>query len=371
MHCLALSTFVGLLAWTPALSAHILRADMPTSKSLESHPLPSRLLHSMPPYTWAENLAVRPNGNILVSTSTMNGTVWQVSRPWEDDPKTELVYNFDEWVDRLIGIGESTPDKYIVVGSRFYAHTELSSHVGRTFCAMELDFTCNRTVPKARVVAWMPDSNLLQGVAALPWDRSVVLISDQYVLRPREKQVDWTPSPGQIWRLDTITGKYELILTGYEEMNTVYYHGNKPAHDVGINGIRILDDTLFWVNSDNGGIYSMKLDRSGRAVLPAVPKTVTKTDWLWDDFAFGPGEKDLIWATGNNSIVAVSRSNGTDVIVSGFGTSDNETFWSPTSAQFGRTKKDSHVLYVTGNYPNASSPLRGWVKALDTTGFHM
>ncbi|KAF5963509.1 six-bladed beta-propeller, TolB-like protein [Fusarium bulbicola] len=361
------TSLLGVLALAaPVFSA----AVKPVGHHQGSIPLPSRNLHFLPIGTWAENLAVRPNGNLLISTSTLNATVWQVSKPWEENPETKLVYNFDKWADRLIGIGESTPDKYIAVGSRFYARTEISSHVGRTFCAMELDFTKTPEAPKARLVAWMPESNLLQGVAALPWDRSIVLISDQYVLRPREVQLDWTPSPGQIWRLDTKTGKYDLIMTGYPEMNTVYWHGNKPTHDVGINGIRIQGNTLYWVNADNGGVYSMMLNKDGTPETPHHPKTVAKSDWLWDDFDFGPGNSDLLWATGNNSIVAVSRSKGTNKIVAGYGTSDNESFWSPTSAQFGRTKKDSNVLYVTGNYPNASSPIiSGWIKALDTTGF--
>nr|7X36_A Chain A, EupfF [Penicillium janthinellum]7X36_B Chain B, EupfF [Penicillium janthinellum]7X36_C Chain C, EupfF [Penicillium janthinellum]7X36_D Chain D, EupfF [Penicillium janthinellum] len=357
----------GLLAVSPSLSAVLPRASSATG----SVPLPERLLHHWPNGTWVENIAVRPNGNLLLTTSTPNGTVWHVKKPWTDTPEVELAYNFDEWVDRLIGIGETTPDKYIVVGSRFYSPDAYSSHVDRTFAAMELDFT--KEPPSTRMVAWMPEAELLQGVAALPWDRSIVLISDQYVLRPRYKQVDWTPSPGQIWRLDTKTGDYELVMTDYAEMNTTYAHGP----DVGINGIRILGNELYWVNQDNGGVYRVEIQKNGHPVPPAVPEVVSVVEsQLWDDFAFGPGDEDLLWVTGLNAVYAVSKKNGTAVVVDGVGTSNNMSFPGPTSCQFGRTKHDSNVLYVTGNLYSVPDSLLdvkigGWVRAIDTTGFHL
>lgn len=81
--------------------------------------LPQRLLHQFPDGTWVENIHIRPNGNLLVSTSTPNASVYQVHQPWTANPKVTLEHTFNEYVDRLIGIGQSTDDKYVVVGSRF------------------------------------------------------------------------------------------------------------------------------------------------------------------------------------------------------------------------------------------------------------
>jgi hypothetical protein len=97
---------------------------------------------------------------------------------------------------------------------------------------------------------------------------------------------------------------------------------------------------------------------------------------LWDDFAFGPGDEDLLWVTGLNAVYAVSKKDGTAVVVDGVGTSNNMSFPGPTSCQFGRTKHDSNVLYVTGNLYSVPDSLLdvkigGWVRAIDTTGFHL
>jgi hypothetical protein len=332
-------------------------------------PLPNRLLHHWPNGTWVENISVRPNGNLLVTTSTPDGSVWEVKEPWNDNPEVEQVYNFDEWVDRLIGIGETTPDKYVVVGSRFYSPDAQSSHVARTFCAMELDYSGNVTKPTARLIAWMPESYLLQGVAALPWDPETVLISDQYVLKPRQVQIDWTPSPGQIWTLDTRTGEYNLVLTDHAELNTTYAKGP----DVGIDGIKIRDHDLFWVNQDDSGIYRTKIDDDGVPVEPVKIDKIAEYNTMWDDMAFDPFNENVFWATGLNAVFAATL-DGKVVPVDGVGTSDNLTLPGPTACAFGKTEKDKNILYVTGNLATVPESLLdvklgGWVRGLDTTGF--
>lgn len=336
-------------------------------------PLPQRLLHDWANGSWVENISVRPNGNLLVSTSTPDGSVWQIKEPWKDKPEVELVYNFDQWVDRLIGIGETTPDKYVVVGSRFYSTDPMSSHVDRTFAAMELDFSgsANKDKPAVRLIAWFPDAHLLQGVAALPWDRTKVLISDQYLLRPRAApQKDWTPARGQVWKLDTVTGAHEVVFANDTALDTTYRHG----YDVGINGIKIRRDWLYWVNSDDGNIYRLKIDKTGRPVPPAKPEVVAFQDTIWDDFNFGPEHEDTIWATGFNAIFAASPQ-GKVVTVNGVGTSDNGIMPGPTACAFGRSPHDRNILYVTGNMGEIPVDiehvhLKGWVRAIDTTGFH-
>ncbi|KAH6984473.1 hypothetical protein BKA56DRAFT_670983 [Ilyonectria sp. MPI-CAGE-AT-0026] len=392
---------LGLLACTPALSEQIAFNGQPeaddrvwqanigavfnsdilanygaaSEKPNEStpKPLPSRLLHQWHNGWWTENIAVRPNGNLLISTSTLSATVWQVKEPWKENPETVLVYNFDEWADRLIGIGQTTPDTFVVVGSRFYNPGPFSSHVDRTFCAMELDFSKNKDKPEARLIAWFPDAILLQGVAALPWKPTTVLISDQYVLRGRYEQVDWKPSRGQIWRLDMLTGEKEVVMGNYTAMDTTYLRG--PG--VGINGINIRGNTLFWVNQDTGGVYSFEIDEAGHPVpRDAEPKVLADVDTSWNDFDIGPGDVDTIWATSFfHTVMAISPNNGTAVPIGGRGTTDPEAYAGPTSAAFGKTKHDSHILYVVGNmektYDHFSGiSLKGWVRAVDTTGFH-
>ncbi|KAI1074643.1 hypothetical protein F5B20DRAFT_431995 [Whalleya microplaca] len=362
MRSSASSVLLGYLAFTPTLA-------LPPHKGAGSIPLPNRLLHQWPNGSWVENIAVRPNGNLLVTTSTPNGSVYQVKEPWNNAPEVELVYNFDEWVDRLLGICETTPDTYVVVGSRFYNEELTGSPVERTFCAMELDFSRNSNKPTARLIAWMPEAYLLQSVAALPWDLTTVLISDQYLLRPRQIQSDLTPSPGQVWRLNTRTGEYSIAISNRAEFDTAESKGP----DVGINGIKIRGNFLYWANEETGYFYRIKIGNTGAPLIPGKPEVVAHYDTLWDDFSFGPGDKDTIWAAGSNTVYAISPE-GKVVAVDGVGTSDNLTFPGPTASGFGRHNNDKNVVYVTGslsNFPEnpVFGQLAGYVRAIDTTGF--
>ncbi|KAJ6442761.1 hypothetical protein O9K51_03936 [Purpureocillium lavendulum] len=322
-----------------------------------SVPLPQRLLHQFPLGTWVENISVRPNGNLLVSTSTPNASVYQVSKPWTKDPEVTLVHTFSEYVDRLIGIGESSPDKYVVVGSRFTSAELTGVPINGTWATMELDFTRNTNRPVFRLIAAMPEANLLQSVAALPHDPATVLISDQFLR-----------SPGQVWRLDTRTGKYGLAIKDLPELNTT----NKVA-DVGINGIKIRGNKFYWANSDSNIIYRLKIDRTGAPAHGAKPEVVSHFPGaVYDDFVFGPGNEDEIWATGNadNRLLAI-RSDGKTVIVLGNGT--DSVFASPTAAGFGKHHFDKNILYVSGRDKelpsNGTFHIGGWVRAVDTTGF--
>lgn len=81
-----------------------------------------------------------------------------------------------------------------------------------------------------------------------------------------------------------------MVITNCAEMNTTYAHGE----DVGIDGIKIRDNYLYWVKQDNGGVYKMKIDNKGYAVSPGIPETVTVENTYWDDFAFGPKSADSI-----------------------------------------------------------------------------
>ncbi|KAL7626433.1 hypothetical protein AAE478_003205 [Parahypoxylon ruwenzoriense] len=321
-------------------------------------PLPQRLLHQFPNGTWVENIHVRPNGNLLITTSTPNASVYQVHEPWTTTPSVTLVHTFNEYVDRLIGIGESTTEKYVVVGSRFDSTALSGLPINGTWAAMELDFTKNHNTPIPRLIARMPEAYLLQSVDSLSNDKAVVLISDQFLR-----------SQGKVWRLDTRTGKYRIVIDGLEEMNTSLKVG-----DVGINGLKVRGNQLYWVNSDQGNIYRLQIDATGAAAPGAKPVLVAHYPGsTFDDFTFGPYDRDEIWTTGNsdNRLLAVGL-NGETVVVLGNGT--NTILPLPTACQFG-TQHDKTILYVTGRdweLPvNGTYMIGGWVRAVDTTGFRL
>ena len=85
-----------------------------------------------------------------------------------------------------------------------------------------------------------------------------------------------------------------------------------------------------------------------------------------DDIVFGSGQSDLLWAfTNDDDRVLAVFPNSTSIAVAGAKGSD--TVFADTAGGFGRTAKDSQVLYVVtaGN----GTVEGGKVVAVDTTGF--
>lgn len=322
-----------------------------------SLPLPERLLHQFEAGTWVENIAVRPNGNLIVSTSTPNASVYEVDQPWLESPTVSLVHTFDDHVDRLIGIGASSPDKFVVVGSRFDSTAESGMPINGTWAVLEIDFTGDDCPPSARLIAAMPDAFLLQGVAALPWDPEGVLISSSFL-----------KSPGVVWRVDTRTGEYSLAVSDLPEMQT-----SLIGAPVGINGIKIRGNNLWWVNSDQFTLYRLEIDQTGAAALGAKPEAVAYyQDAVLDDFCFGSHNEPIIWATGNadNRLLAFDF-DGRGAVVLGNGT--DHVFPSPTACAFS-SGGPGNLMYVTGRdktlpLANGSFVIGGWVRAVDVGSF--
>ena len=321
-----------------------------------SLPLPGHILNQFGEGTWVENIAVRPNGDLIVSTSTPNASVYEVDQPWLESPTVSLVHTFDDHVDRLIGIGASSPDKFVVVGSRFDSTTESGMPINGTWAVLEIDFTGDDCPPSARLIAAMPDAFLLQRVAALPWNPTL-LISSSFL-----------KSPGVVWRVGTRTEEYSLAVKDLPEMQT-----SLIGAPVGINGIKICGNNPWWVNSDRFTLYRLEIDQTGAAALGAKPEAIAYyQDAVLDDFCFGSHNEPIVWATRNadNGLLAFDF-DGRGAVVLGNGT--DHVFPTPTACALS-SGGPGNLMYVTGRdktlpLANGSFVIGGGVRAFDVGGF--
>jgi len=144
---------------------------------------------------------------------------------------------------------------------------------------------------------------------------------------------------------------------------------------VGINGIKIFKDYLYWTHSALAIIYRVRLDADGRRVQDAKVETVAKLNATFlDDFAIrGDG---IIWATTNSdsTLVAVQHETGQSVVVDG--AAGELTVLGDTAAAFGRGSDDGCVLYVVtcgGLRSKDVAAIKEGAKvvAVDTRGFEM
>jgi hypothetical protein len=333
-----------------------LTSPVPEASHKASLPLPDRLVHQFPNHTWLENVAVRSNGDLLVTVLIPNAALYQISDPSSAKPTVSLIHNFTS-VDGLLGISETKPDVFAVIGGNF---TAPGVQVNGTFSAWEVDLSQgahnhdNKTPARVKLITAIKPAAFLNGLETLPRNPTTVLISDSTL--------------GVVWRLDTLAGRFNKALD-FPEMKVA----PNSALAIGINGIRIAKDTLYWTNSFEQTIYRVKIDKNG-SVAPgaAIEKVVhIKEAVFLDDFTIGAD--GTIWAVENvgNRLFAVRPDGSYETVAGGV---NQTTIAGDTSATFGRGKTDQKTLYVVTSGAQAG-PVNGTyteggkVVAIDTGGY--
>ncbi|KAK5991604.1 Putative hetero-Diels-Alderase [Cladobotryum mycophilum] len=317
-------------------------------------PLPHRVITQFEAADiWIENLAVRPNGNLLLTSFLPNASLYEVLRPDSSSP-TRLRHFTIKSITSLLGIAEVSPDNYVFVGGNVSLAT---GGVEGTWGLWSVDF--NAQSPSPKLVTQLPHAFLLNGVIIAPQKNNLVLISDS--------------SLNLVWRVDLATRKVDIAAQFQD--NTIPPVGLV----VGINGIKIRDGFLWWTNrteitnpstgKPETDMYRIQVDQNGSPVHNAkAEKVVEFASPALDDFVYGPGNRDLKWVTTNvGNVVYAVGATGQKVIVGG--SANSTDFATATACQFGRTRRDSNILYVTTG--GVSGVEGGKVQAIDTTGFSL
>lgn len=316
----------------------LLYTVIPTSLALD----PTRLVYQFPNDTWVENLAVRPNGSLLLTISTSPDLY--LIHPLDSDPKPRLIHHFSSssW---LAGITETDPNTYYVVGAnatyQTLSPTPGSNHVYR------VHFSPSSSPPEISVAATVKKAIWLNGLITL--NPTTLLASDSTL--------------GVVWAIDITTGVSRIVIQDPLMAPT-------PAFpQLGINGIRLFSNhTLYFTNSAQTLLATIPINLDGTAAGPAKKIASAPKGTFFDDFALN-GHGDAFLSTQAGDSVAEVRRDGTTEIIAGV--VNTTEIAEPTSAQFGRTKDDRDVLYVTTAgglaFPiNGDVIVGGQVVAVDT-----
>ncbi|KAJ5761966.1 uncharacterized protein N7511_005348 [Penicillium nucicola] len=264
-----------------------------------------REIYRFPNGTWVENIAARPNGNLLV-TLINKPELWQINPSIRSGPgSAQLIHHFEE-ATQMNGIAELAPDTYAVIASDSVWTIRLGEHG-------------NASNPEH--IATFPPG-LLNGMAALDGGKAVV-ISDS--------------DRGLIYRLDVRTGEYSVIHQD-ETMAPADYLGLQ----LGINGVRVVRDYLYYSNTPKRYFCRVRIDlHTGQA---KGPYEIISDGVLSDDFAVGPGDIGYLAGAMDNVVTRVLPDGTYEVIA---GSKDSTALMTATSAAFGRARHDRGILYVT------------------------
>lgn len=181
----------------------LLAAATVTSSTSPLKAVSPRLIHLYKPITWVENIAVRPNGQLLPITTT-SSILNQL------DPKTgklTFVHDFATAGNAIQGIAEVLPDFFVANVLTCNITGDLTCTSG-SLTTWTIDFTSPhlKSLPRIRKVAAFPDAGFLNGVATLSGPRGIVLMADSF--------------KGGIWNLNVWTGEKKLLFTDPSMLGT-------------------------------------------------------------------------------------------------------------------------------------------------------
>lgn len=276
---------------------------------------------------WIENIAVRSNGQLLV-------TRIDVPEVWAIDPLggyKNRVAHFPGYASAL-GISELTHDVFAVIAGNFSYATGTTPG---SYAIWTLDF---RRTPRvaARKAADVPAAEMLNGLTTL--DVRTVLAAD--------------PPAGAVRRVDLVSGTSTVALSGVE-FSSPPDSPSPPAFRFGVNGVLVHGRALYFTNTGTSQLARVPIDASGAATgsVEALAGVVAP-----DDLTITHNGTVLVISSLGSTLDAVARDGTITHVV---GTANSTLFILPTAVKLGRGLRDRQTAYVTnvGERDAAFNPL--------------
>ncbi|KAE9380752.1 hypothetical protein N431DRAFT_433016 [Stipitochalara longipes BDJ] len=325
----SVSLLASFLSLTSALTIN------PRSPSQAQVPTQGHTVHQFPNGTWAENIAVRTNGDLLVTIVTspllyLISPLTSSQNPASPQTAT-LIHNFSPFA-AVLGITSTHPDQfYAIVGNLSLSplNAALGSYTVWSISLTSYNLLTN-TGASIHQLAALPSAGLLNGLSTLSTAQNLLVLADSIY--------------GAIWLLNTQTGASSILLQEPEMLPP-------PGATLGINGVRVLpgkkgDDTVYIYFSNTGSETLYRVPVSVSRLEKVGPVETLVTGFAVDDFALDEETGKAYLAGGSvNELLKVGLEGGEVEVVYG---GVNETgLVAPTSVAVGRGPGEEGVLFVT------------------------
>ncbi|KAJ6783607.1 hypothetical protein PWT90_05283 [Aphanocladium album] len=279
----------------------------------------AQLLYQFPNYLqWIENLAVRQNGNVLITT-------FDHAHIYELDPNSgnapRLVAALPD-ADAAAGITEISPDVFAVEAGYLNRTTY---HLDGTGRIDTLDFTClDQGLPRVKTIAYLPEAQLPNGMSALPLNSHIVLSADSIT--------------GLIYRTNTRTGKVDVAIN---DTRLAPHPNPDPFLSLlGVNGLKTYNDYLYVTSSSSQFLGRYRIDAFGNPLSALEIMVQYETPRSPDDFGVARNGS-VFGAIPLDSVSKVAPGNGAYEVT--YLVDENEKFQRPTAAILSRDEKTVYV----------------------------
>jgi hypothetical protein len=279
-----------------------------------------------------ENLAIRSNGQILVTTTTPNASIYSVD-PLGILPFTLInnIYN----ISSATAIVEGAPDIFYVLSGDISLKDPLAT-TPSSYTVLELDMQNVKVLPngqlnmnpRLRRAAHLPEAALPNGAAFSRPGSQQLLVADSF--------------RGLIWNVNVVTGQVGVALN---DTTTKGPTATGPGL-TGINGVKVFNETLYWTNTGRSSLFKIPINADGSVLSGAAPTLVT-ANLTCDDFAFDC--KGNAYVAGPLDILTKVTPEGQKEIIAGTFNSTSSALMGPSAVRFGRLASDEWSIYVTTN----------------------
>ena len=294
--------------------------------TVPSHRPKTSLVHTFPPNTWLENLAVRSNNQVLL-TLLSEPSLYLVD-PLSPSYPT-LIRSFAPST-ALLGITEGAPDVFYLIAGIYDPATRTPTN--GSFGIWEIDFntrtygygsSASSSGPRFRKVADLREGRLPNGLPFLP--PTHLLIAESFL--------------GAVIRVDIPTGKSKIVI---RDASTA------PAGSLrfGINGLRLRGDHLYYTNSGTNALFRVSIHKDGTTKGKAE---VISTDIdLPDDIDVGKGEKEVFVTENFGNQVSLFDVRTREKVVLASNASTEGLTVGSTSVRLGRGSKREVFVTTSG-----------------------
>ncbi|ETS77268.1 hypothetical protein PFICI_11142 [Pestalotiopsis fici W106-1] len=271
--------------------------------------------------TELENIAVRSNGQLIVTCANMDAIF--IFDPSETDivPKT-----IDTWPSgySALGITEVYPDVFAVnVGTLNSSNLTTVGPAEGTYSIWTLNFTTS-DMPVAQKFIDLPQAGLLNGLTTVPGS-GVIFTADQI--------------NGTIFRIDMATAEISITIDSPLLGSQPYYNDNKLA----LNGVRYHGQHLYVTDSSSAifGRYRLNRDEWSWGGLELLGQIQQNGTTNYDDLAVDDAGNAYVCIHPN--ALSLVQPDLTQTI---FYIDETEQFNTPASVAFGRGIQANDTLYV-------------------------
>ncbi|KJZ75229.1 hypothetical protein HIM_05423 [Hirsutella minnesotensis 3608] len=278
--------------------------------------------------TFIENLTVLPDGTLLLTT--LSSARLLTLDPSISRPIPRLVADIPD-ATGLTGIAHLGSGLYAISGGR---HTEFRFDRGSmNIYIVSLDAGSGAVMD----VIPVPNTFMMNGLASVPSQPHILLSADSI--------------EGRILRINTITRQVDVAIA-----DEALAPRDSRTFPLGVNGLRIRNDYLYFTNSGRGTFARIRITTDGSRAGPtetlAVLSSPANGSYAYDDFTF-----DSIgnaYLTLHPSAVNEVTTGGLQYTFAGGGS--DRTIKQPTSAALAN---DGQSIYVSTGGTNLTNQIFG------------